>query len=142
MDKVDFYSGDVPAKPGVYIFRDRFDKVIYIGKALNLRKRVSQYFHPSKESSANPKFRSLIKSIVSLDFAVLANEEEALLFESKLIKDYAPYYNILLRDDKRFLMIKITLPENYPKITLARLKKDDGAKYYGPFPNGGAGNGP
>lgn len=138
MDKADFYSGNVPAKPGVYIFRDRFDKVIYVGKALNLRKRVSQYFHPSKESRANPKFRSLIKSISSLDFAVLANEEEALLFESKLIKDYAPYYNILLRDDKRFLMIKITLAENYPKITLARLKKDDGAKYYGPFPNGGA----
>lgn len=138
MDKADFYSGDVPAKPGVYIFRDRFDKVIYVGKALNLRKRVSQYFHPSKESCANPKFRSLIKSIASLDFAALANEEEALLFESKLIKDYAPYYNILLRDDKRFLMIKVTLGELYPKITLARLKKDDAAKYYGPFPNGGA----
>ena len=138
MEKADFYSGDMPAKPGVYIFRDRFNKIIYVGKALDLRKRVSQYFHPSKESRANPKFRSLIKSIASLDFAVLANEEEALLFESKLIKDYAPYYNILLRDDKRFLMIKITLTETYPKIALARLKKDDGAKYYGPFPNGGA----
>lgn len=138
MDKFDFHPGDIPAKPGVYIFRDRFGKVIYVGKALNLRKRVSQYFHPSRESNSNPKFRSLIHSIASLDFMVVANEEEALLFESKLIKDYAPYYNILLRDDKRFLMMKLTLSEKFPRIVLARLKKDDGAKYYGPFPNGGA----
>ena len=138
MDKADFSPGDIPAKPGVYIFRDRFEKIIYVGKAVNLRKRVSQYFHPSRESRANPKFRSLINSIASFDLNVVANEEEALLFESKLIKTYAPYYNILLRDDKRFLMIKITLAEKFPRIVLARLKKDDGAKYYGPFPNGGA----
>ncbi len=138
MDKTDFSAGNLPSKPGVYIFRDKFGKVIYVGKALNLRKRVSQYFHPSKNSCTNPKLRSLINSIAHLDFIVVANEEEALLFESKLIKDYAPYYNILLRDDKRFLMIKISLGEFYPRIVLSRLKKDDGAKYYGPFPNGSA----
>ncbi|HBM15213.1 MAG TPA: excinuclease ABC subunit C [Lentisphaeria bacterium] len=138
MNKSDFLPGDIPAKPGVYIFRDKFGKIIYVGKALNLRKRVSQYFRPSKESRANPKFRSLINSIASYDLNIVANDEEALLFESKLIKDYAPYYNILLRDDKRFLMIKITLSERFPRIILARLKKDDGSKYYGPFPHGSA----
>ncbi|HJO94232.1 MAG TPA: excinuclease ABC subunit UvrC [Victivallales bacterium] len=132
-----FSSSDIPAKPGVYIYRDRFGKVIYIGKAVNLRKRMAHYFQASKKTMADPKLRSLVNSINSWEYRVVKNESEALLLESRLIKEYAPYYNILMRDDKRYFLIKINVNEKYPKLHLARLRKNDGAKYYGPFPRGG-----
>lgn len=133
-----FYLGDLPAKPGIYIFRDKFGKIIYIGKAANLRKRVSQYFQASRRKLADPKVRSLINSIDSFDFMIVKSESEALLLESKLIKDYSPYYNTLLRDDKRFFMLKLTMNNSYPKLTLARIRKNDSAFYFGPFPHGNA----
>ncbi len=131
-----FYPGDIPTGPGVYIFRDSFGVVIYIGKATNLRKRVSSYFQKSRINKNDPKLRSLVNSINSLEFNVVKNEDEALILESRLIKEYAPRYNILLRDDKRFLLIKIKLFEKFPKFTLARINKKDSATYFGPFPKG------
>ncbi len=133
-----FHPGEVPAKPGVYIFRDRFGKVIYVGKASNLRRRLSHYFQPSQERRADPKLRSLIKSIDSWEFQIVRNEDESLILESRLIKQYAPRYNVLMRDDKRYLMAKINMNDPWPRIELARLRKDDGALYFGPFPQGGA----
>lgn len=136
--KHNFYSGDLPAKPGIYIFRDKFGKIIYIGKAVNLRNRVSQYFQASRNKLAEPKIRSLINSIDSFDFMVVKSESEALLLESKLIKEYSPYYNTLLRDDKRFFMIRLNINNSFPRLTLARIRKNDGAVYFGPFPHGNA----
>lgn len=137
-DRPPFHSSDIPAKPGVYVFRDRFDEVIYVGKARDLRRRVSQYFHPSRVTKADPKTRSLINSIAKWECYPVRTEAEALLLESRYIKQYAPRYNILLRDDKRFYMIKIHLNERFPRLSLARVRKDDGCRYYGPFPQTGA----
>jgi excinuclease ABC subunit C len=131
-----FYPGDIPAKPGVYIYRDKFNKVIYVGKARNLRKRMSQYFHASRKTTSDIKLRSLINSIHYWEFFVVKNESESLILESRLIKKYAPYYNVLMRDDKRFFLIKINLNDEFPKLSLVRFEKDDGSKYFGPFPHG------
>ena len=135
-EKEQFRPGDVPSKPGVYVYRDRFDKVIYVGKASNLRQRMSHYFQPSQRDAADPKLRSLIKSIFTWEYFEVKSEEEALILESRLIKDYAPHYNVLMRDDKRYLLLKINLGEAFPRLRPARLRKDDGATYYGPFPSG------
>ncbi|MFA6714540.1 MAG: excinuclease ABC subunit UvrC [Victivallaceae bacterium] len=129
-----FHPGDVPAKPGVYVYRDRFGTVIYVGKAASLRRRMSQYFQPSRLNRADPRLRSLLNSIYDWDFFVVKNEDEALLLESRLIKQYAPQYNVLMRDDKRFLLVKINLKDDFPRLDLARVRKDDGCKYFGPFP--------
>ena len=101
MARSDFHPGDIPAKPGVYVYRDRFGTVIYVGKASNLRRRMSHYFQPSQQLRADPKLRSLINSIDTWETFIVKNEDEALLLESRFIKEYAPHYNILLRDDKR-----------------------------------------
>ncbi|MDD3118354.1 MAG: excinuclease ABC subunit UvrC [Victivallales bacterium] len=135
-EKEQFRPGDIPARPGVYIYRDRFDKVIYVGKAVNLRQRMSHYFQPSQRDAADPKLRSLIKSIFTWEYYEVKSEEEALLLESRLIKEYAPHYNVLMRDDKRYLLLKINCHETFPRLRLARVRKDDGAVYYGPFPSG------
>jgi len=133
-----FQPGDVPPKPGVYVYRDRFGTVIYVGKAANLRHRMSHYFQASRMNRADPKQRSLLNSIYDWDFFVVKNEDEALILESRLIKEYAPQYNILMRDDKRFLLVKINLKEDFPRFDLARVHKDDSCKYFGPFPKGSA----
>lgn len=138
MNRKEFYSQDIPAEPGVYIFRDSFGKIIYVGKAKNLRKRVSQYFQHSKQRLEDPKFRSLVNSIFEYETKVVKNENEALVLESRLIKEYAPYYNIVMRDDKRFLMLKIRPEMPLPRIELVRIRKNDGALYFGPFPKAGA----
>jgi excinuclease ABC subunit C len=129
---------DLPNKPGVYLMRDRLGRVIYVGKARSLRKRVSQYFHPSRRFSWDPKIRALIESIADFETFVVKSEPEALLLEGKLIKEYKPRYNALFKDDKRFLMVKVNMSEEYPRFKFARLKKDDGARYFGPFAHAGA----
>ncbi|OGV52845.1 MAG: hypothetical protein A2X49_09390 [Lentisphaerae bacterium GWF2_52_8] len=134
--RASFYPGDVPAKPGVYVFRDRFGEIIYVGKASNLRRRVSHYFQASASQRADPKLRSLISSIANWEVFPVKNEDESLILESRLIKDYAPRYNILMRDDKRYLLIKINLNEKFPRLMLARVRKDDSCRYFGPFPKG------
>ena len=138
LKKIIFHPGDIPARPGCYIYRDGFGTVIYVGKAANLRRRMSQYFQPSRETRADPKLRSLINSIASWECITVHSEEESLLLESRLIKQYAPKYNVLLRDDKRMPLLKLDLAEPFPHPRLARLRKDDSCLYYGPFPHGAA----
>jgi len=133
-DKAQFRPGAVPAQPGVYVYRDRFGNVIYVGKAANLRRRMSQYFQPSRQAKADPKTRSLLNSIATWEYYEVKSEEEALILETRLIKEYAPRYNVLMRDDKRFYLLKINPRENFPRLRLTRLRKDDGALYYGPYP--------
>jgi excinuclease ABC subunit C len=128
----------VPHKPGVYLHKDRFGTVIYVGKARDLRKRVSQYFHPSRRMGWDLKFNALVEAIHDFDVHVVRSEPEALLLESKLIKEFHPRYNISFRDDKRHLMVKINLNDPIPNFAFARIKKDDGARYFGPFANSGA----
>ncbi len=130
--------GTLPHKPGIYLMRDRFGTVIYVGKARDLRKRVSQYFQPSRRLGWDLKFKALTDAIHDFDYHVVRSEPEALLLEGKLIKEFHPRYNISFRDDKRFLMLKVNLNDPIPRFTLTRLKQDDGARYFGPFPNSGA----
>src|SRR5215470_5989256 len=128
----------LPHKPGIYLMRDRFGTVIYVGKARDLRKRVSQYFQPSRKMGWDLKFRALTEAICDFDFHIVRSEPEALLLESKLIKEFHPRYNVSFRDDKRFLMLKVNLNDPIPRFTLTRLKQDDGARYFGPFPSSSA----
>jgi len=127
--------GTVPHKPGVYLHKDRFGTVIYVGKALDLRKRVSQYFQSSRRLGWDLKFNALVEAICDFDVHIVKSEPEALLLESKLIKDFKPRFNISLRDDKRYLMLKVNLNDSIPNFAFTRLKKDDGARYFGPFVN-------
>jgi excinuclease ABC subunit C len=128
----------LPHKPGIYLMKDRFGTVIYVGKARDLRKRVSHYFQPSRRMGWDLKFRALVEGIHDFDYHIVRSEPEALLLESKLIKEFHPRYNVSFRDDKRYLMLKVNLNDPIPRFTLTRLKQDDGAKYFGPFPNSGA----
>lgn len=130
--------GTLPHKPGIYLMRDRFGTVIYVGKARDLRKRVSQYFQPSRRLGWDLKFRALTEAIHDLDFHTVRSEPEALLLEGKLIKEFHPRYNVSFRDDKRFLLLKVNLNDPIPRFTLTRIKQEDGARYFGPFPNSGA----
>src|SRR5436309_5977945 len=129
---------ELPHKPGVYLMKDRFGTVIYVGKARDLRKRVTQYFHPSRRLGWDLKFNALVEAIHDLDVHVVRSEPEALLLEGKLIKEFHPRYNVSFRDDKRFLLLKVNLNDPIPRFTLTRLRTDDGARYFGPFPNSGA----
>jgi excinuclease ABC subunit C len=133
-----YSTQDVPAQPGVYLFRNSAGDVIYVGKAKVLRKRLASYFQPSRRRSADIKLRSLIKSIAFFEMHPVRSEAEALLLESRLIKQYSPRYNVELRDDKRFLLLAIDLNEPFPRLTLTRLRKEDGRLYFGPFPQAGA----
>ena len=135
--KDDYRTSEVDNKPGVYLFRDRFKKVIYIGKAKALRKRLSNYFQPSRSRTSDAKLRSLINSIAYFELFPVRSEEEAFLLESRLIKEFAPRYNVAFRDDKRFLLLKLDIDSPYPRLSFARLKKEDGHLYFGPFPNAG-----
>jgi excinuclease ABC subunit C len=126
---------NVPHKPGVYLHKDRFGSVIYVGKARDLRKRVSQYFHPSRRMGWDLKFNALVEAIADFDVHVVKSEPESLLLESKLIKEFKPRFNVLMRDDKRYLMLKVNLNDPIPNFIFTRLKKDDGARYFGPFAN-------
>ena len=130
--------GDLPHRPGVYLHKDRFGTVIYVGKARDLKKRVSQYFHPSRRMGWDLKFNALVEAIHDFDVHTVKSEPEALLLEGKLIKEFHPRYNVSFRDDKRFLQIKVNLNDPIPRFTLTRLRTDDGAKYFGPFPSSGA----
>lgn len=118
--------------------RDRLGRVIYVGKARNLRKRVGQYFMPSKIMTADPKTRALLDSIWDFEVHTVNSEPEALLLEGRLIKDYRPRYNVSFRDDKRFLLVKVDPRDDWPRFRLTRLRTDEGARYFGPFAHAGA----
>lgn len=128
----------VPHRPGVYLHKDRFGSVIYVGKARDLRKRVSQYFHPSRRQGWDLKFNALVEAIHDFDWHVVKSEPESLLLEGKLIKEFTPRFNIDFRDDKRFLLLKVNLNDPIPRFTLTRLRKDDGCVYFGPFAHSGS----
>src|SRR6195256_3280862 len=129
---------EVPHKPGVYLMRDRFNRVIYVGKARDLRKRVASYFMPSKIAVADLKTRAMLDAVWDFETHTVRSEAESVLLEGKLIKEYRPRYNISFRDDKRFLVVKIDMSEEWPRFRLARFKKDDGARYFGPYAHSGA----
>src|SRR6202140_2686130 len=129
---------EVPHKPGVYLMRDRFHRVIYVGKARDLRKRVSSYFLPSKLAVADIKTRAMLEAFWDFETHTVRSEAESLFLEGKLIKEYRPRYNISFRDDKRFLLVKIDMLEEWPRFRLARFKKEDGALYFGPYAHSGA----
>ena len=129
---------DLPHKPGVYMMRDRLHRVIYVGKARDLRKRVGQYFMPSRKMRADIKTRALLDSVWDFEFHTVKSEPEALLLEGRLIKEYRPKYNVSFRDDKRFLLVKVDEQEHWPRFRFARIKKDDNARYFGPYANAGA----
>ena len=129
---------EVPHKPGVYLMRDRFNRVIYVGKARDLRKRVSSYFLPSKLAQADLKTRAMLDATWDFETHTVRSEAESVLLEGKLIKEYRPRYNISFRDDKRFLVVRVDLSEEWPRFRLARYKKDDGSRYFGPYAHAGA----
>lgn len=128
----------LPYAPGVYIMRDRTDKVIYVGKAKKLKNRVSQYFQDT--AAHTPKTRLMVSKIDHFDVIVAASEFEALVLECSLIKRYLPKYNILLKDDKGYPYIRLNMKDAYPRITLASKIANDGALYYGPYGSRGATN--
>ena len=117
-------------KPGVYIMRDKDGNVIYVGKAKNLKNRVSQYFRSSPKPS---KVQAMVDNVDIFDYFITISEMDALALESNLIKKYQPFYNILLKDGKQFPYLKIDLKEDFPKVEIVRKVKKDGAKYFGPY---------
>ena len=129
---------ELPHKPGIYLMKDRFGTVIYVGKARDLRKRVSSYFQPSRRLGWDLKFKALVEAIHDLDIHIVRSEPEAILLEGKLIKEFHPRYNISFKDDKRFLMLKVNLKDPIPRFTLTRFRQDDGARYFGPFAHSSA----
>lgn len=121
----------LPQKPGVYLMKDENGHVIYVGKAVNLKNRVRQYFQSSRNQTV--KTRSMVPNIKEFEYIVTDSEMEALLLECNLIKKHHPYYNILLKDDKTYPYIKVTVQEPFPRIFITRRMTKDKAKYYGPF---------
>lgn len=123
----------LPACPGVYIMRDKNDTVIYVGKAVVLKNRVRQYFQNSRNHTG--KIRRMVENIDHFDYIITDSEIEALVLESNLIKEYSPKYNTMLKDDKAYPYIKVTVNEAYPRVLFSRSMKRDKAKYYGPYPS-------
>jgi len=121
----------LPTQPGVYLYKNAEGEVIYVGKAKNLRSRTRSYLLAA--SQANAKTGSLMREAVDLDYILVANEHEALALENNLIKQRKPRFNILLRDDKTYPMVKLTLNERFPKVFVTRRLRKDGAAYYGPY---------
>lgn len=123
----------LPSTPGVYLMKDRLGSVIYVGKAKSLKKRVSTYFQPSRSFKSQPKIRALVEMIRDFEVVEVKSEPEALLLEGQLIKKWRPKYNTDFTDDKRFLLVRVDQTRELPRFTLARFKKEDGARYFGPF---------
>lgn len=128
----------LPDKPGVYLHKDALGHVIYVGKAVSLKNRVRQYFQ--SQTNMTPKVRSMVAHIEEFEYITTDSEMEALILECNLIKKYMPKYNVLLRDDKTYPYIKVTVREEYPRIMKTRRIVDDGAKYFGPYSDAGAVN--
>lgn len=121
----------LPTRPGCYLMKNAAGKVIYVGKAINLRHRVRSYFHSSAQIS--PKTQQLVKKIVDIEWIVVDSELEALILEMNLIKKYRPHYNVRLKDDKRYPYIKVHWAEPFPKVTVTRQIQQDGSRYFGPY---------
>ena len=126
---------DLPQKPGCYLFRDFNGEIVYVGKAVDLRRRVNSYFDPGRMARESPKRRGMVKCFADLEWIVVRNEAEALLTEGKLIKDYRPRFNTALRDDKRYLALKAESHLAVPRFSEQRIVRDDGDEHFGPFPS-------
>ncbi len=126
----------LPEQPGVYIMHDSQDAIIYIGKAVSLRKRVHQYFQPSHNEGI--KKAQMVKQIARFEYIVTDTELEALVLECNLIKEHCPKYNTMLRDDKTYPYIRVTLGEDFPRVLFSRQQKKDKSKYFGPYTSAGA----
>ena len=122
----------VPNRPGCYLMRDRRGVIIYVGKAKNLRRRVSSYFRPGAKHP--PKVRSMVDTVYDFEFMTVRNEAESLLTEASLIKKYKPHFNILMRDDKRYLALRADPTADWPRFQCVRTVRDDGARYLGRSP--------
>ncbi len=126
----------LPGKPGVYIMHDKQDAIIYVGKAISLKNRVRQYFQSSRGKS--PKIQQMVANIAYFEYIVVDSEMEALVLECNLIKEHRPKYNTMLKDDKSYPYIKVTVNEKFPRVIYARRQKKDKAKYFGPYTSAGA----
>ena len=126
----------LPAKPGVYLMHDERDEIIYVGKAISLRNRVRQYFQSSRNKGA--KIEQMVTRIARFEYIVTDSELEALVLESNLIKEHRPKYNTMLKDDKSYPFIKVTVQEAYPRVLFARRMKKDKNRYFGPYTSAGA----
>ena len=126
----------LPDQPGVYIMHDKTDAIIYIGKAVSLRKRVRQYFQPSHDEGIKKK--QMVEHIARFEYIITDSELEALVLECNLIKEHTPKYNTMLRDDKTYPYIKVTLGEDFPRVLFSRQQKKDKSRYFGPYTSAGA----
>ncbi len=127
-------SNTLPTAPGVYLYKDKNNKIIYVGKAINIRKRVLSYFRP--KDTLTSKTVLMLSHALTLDTITTTTEKEALLLEASLIKKHRPRYNIVLRDDKQYVLYKFSVKDPFPRLEITRAVKKDGAKYYGPFTSG------
>ena len=132
----EYHIKNLPDKPGVYLMKNSLGEVIYVGKAKVLKNRVKSYFQKSKNHSE--KVKVMVKNIAEFEYIVTDSEMEALILECNLIKKYSPKYNILLKDDKFYPFIKITVNDDYPRVFVTRRFVKDGSKYFGPYTNGSA----
>ena len=136
-DRIDAKLKTLPTNSGVYLMKNKDNKIIYVGKAVNLKNRVSQYFHKSQKIK---RIEKLVENICDFDYIVTDTEDEALLLENNMIKKYKPKYNVLLKDDKTYSYIKVDMKSDYPMYFIARRVKNDGSKYFGPYPSAGTTN--
>ncbi|HEY8995129.1 MAG TPA: excinuclease ABC subunit UvrC [Lacunisphaera sp.] len=129
----------LPDTPGVYLMKDRLGRIIYVGKANSLKKRVSSYFQPGRARALRhqPKIRTLIEMVTDFETIEVKSEPEALLLEGKLIKQWRPKYNTDFTDDKRFLLVRLNPADELPRFALTRFRKDDRSRYFGPFAHSG-----
>lgn len=126
----------LPAQPGVYIMHDKKDEIIYVGKAISLKNRVRQYFQSSRNKTA--KIEQMVQRIARFEYIITDSELEALVLECNLIKEHRPRYNTMLKDDKSYPYIKVTVTEDFPKVLFARDMKKDKCRYFGPYTSAGA----
>ena len=126
----------LPDKPGVYIMHDKIDTIIYVGKAISLRNRVRQYFRASTKHT--PKIKSMVSNIAYFEYIITDSELEALVLECNLIKEHRPKYNTMLKDDKTYPFIKVTVHEAYPRVLFSRKMKHGTGRYFGPYTSASA----
>ncbi len=135
-EKIQATLNSLPTRPGIYLFKDEAGQLLYVGKATSLHQRVRSYFAESTDLS--PKNRSMVAKIADIEFIVVGSEVEALILECNYIKEYRPKYNVLLRDDKNYPYIKVSLTEDFPRVYRVRSYRQDGNRYFGPYPSAGA----
>lgn len=126
----------LPSQPGVYIMHDAKDEIIYVGKAISLKNRVRQYFQSSRGKTA--KIQQMVSRIARFEYIVTDSELEALVLECNLIKEHQPRYNTMLKDDKAYPYIRVTVGEDFPRVQFARTMKKDRSRYFGPYTSAGA----